>query len=193
MVDEGGLSSESFGIYCLQIHTHDGCCGTCVIASHNSDHQGKLFSFPRAEEILTSNKALWFSPGGGSVVYATFDDTDVGEISFSEFGGDDSEHDPPPYPKVHTLRYPKAGTDNPRVQLKLMNLKNQNEALVTPPRSMASQDPYVISVRWIDHKDICVVWTNRPQNTSAITLCSPPNYACKEVGEISSEFCVQLN
>ena len=43
-----------------------------------------------SEEILTSNSAIWFSSveaASVKMVYATFDDSDVGEVSYNEYGG----------------------------------------------------------------------------------------------------------
>lgn len=45
-----------------------------------------------SEEILASNSALWFSSvesASVKMVYAMFDDTEVGEVSYNEYGGND--------------------------------------------------------------------------------------------------------
>lgn len=55
-------------------------------------------------EIFMSNNAVWTSPSGQYLVYATFNDTRVGEASYTWYADD------LPYPKLRTLKYPKVGT-----------------------------------------------------------------------------------
>ena len=64
----------------------------------------KLFS----EEILGSSWATWFSKDGGRLLYATFNATKVGEVTFKIYGDSDvQQEDPPLYGKMKSLRYPK--------------------------------------------------------------------------------------
>lgn len=65
------------------------------------------------EEVLGSESAVWFSPDGSKLLYATFDDSKVGEISLNEYavGVDflslNRDVEAPKYPNTNTLRYPK--------------------------------------------------------------------------------------
>jgi hypothetical protein len=52
-------------------------------------------------EILKSNSAMWMSSDGQYLVYASFNDSLVGENSYHWYG------DNLAYPKLRTLRYPK--------------------------------------------------------------------------------------
>ncbi len=54
-------------------------------------------------EIFMSNNAVWTSPSGQYLVYATFNDSRVGEASYTWYADD------LPYPKLRTLKYPKVG------------------------------------------------------------------------------------
>ena len=51
------------------------------------------------------SEAVWFSPDSRSIVYATFNDSEVGEIKFVDYGkvGDNYSV----YPKTNAIRYPK--------------------------------------------------------------------------------------
>lgn len=42
-------------------------------------------------------------------------------------------------------------------------------------------DHYFTSVSWISLTEIAVVWLNRPQNLSIVTICSSPKWECREV------------
>ena len=57
-----------------------------------------------AEEILSSNQALWMSDDGHLMLYATFNDTLVEEQRFPWFGVQDEGK---LYPEIRSLRYPK--------------------------------------------------------------------------------------
>ena len=64
------------------------------------------------EELLGSGEAVWFSPDGSQLVYASFDDSNVGEIVLNAYGGAGqmvSDAEAPTYPKISSLRYPKVG------------------------------------------------------------------------------------
>jgi len=57
--------------------------------------------FPLAVEIFESNKALWFNPTGTTLLYASFDDSGVGEVIYPWYA------ESYPYPLLRKLRYPK--------------------------------------------------------------------------------------
>ena len=69
------------------------------------------------EEILEQSRATWFSKKGGNLIYATFNATSVGEVSFKLYGDEsndlgtnfeeNSKSEPNLYGKTKTLRYPK--------------------------------------------------------------------------------------
>lgn len=79
----------------------------------------KIYLFCFAEEILSGNSAVWFSPTASRLLYARFDDSMVGRVAFSEYvggggsgGGGNSNRvttsfDAPTYPKTKEIRYPK--------------------------------------------------------------------------------------
>lgn len=86
-----------------------------------------------SEDILKSGHAVWISPDGGGLVFATFDDSKVEEVQFELYGDGDGDGNPgsssgesDPYPKVSTMRYPKAGSRNPDVSLWLVSLADMN-------------------------------------------------------------------
>ena len=57
------------------------------------------------EEVLGSGSALWFSPDGKVLAYASFDDTDVSTESFVEYGNPGDLNDQ--YSHTHNIKYPK--------------------------------------------------------------------------------------
>lgn len=68
---------------------------------------------------MFSNEALWPSPDGHMLLFATFNDTQVEELKFPWYGEPNTER---LYPEIRSLRYPKAGTRNPEVTLRVADL-----------------------------------------------------------------------
>ncbi|XP_076028317.1 dipeptidyl peptidase 10 isoform X2 [Oratosquilla oratoria] len=130
------------------------------------------------EEILNSRSALWFSPDGSMLAYATFNDTLVTEVPIPKYSSNDKTSNV----VVKKLRYPKPGQENPRVSVwvvDLSDLRSINRNDLKPPNGVKDQDHYFTAVTWVTLSTISVVWMNRAQNTSIITTCSPTLYFCE--------------
>ena len=83
------------------------------------------------EEIMSSNRALWFSPDGNKLAYAQFNDSLVDEVVLPDYQQQSQQ-----YLQTKRFRYPKAGSVNPTVKLfvvDLNNLENLQTYYVTPP------------------------------------------------------------
>lgn len=57
------------------------------------------------EEVLASASALWFSPDGRHLAFATFNDTNVKDIEIPKYGSPGNMKDQ--YPKEIKIKYPK--------------------------------------------------------------------------------------
>ncbi|XP_072156634.1 inactive dipeptidyl peptidase 10 isoform X2 [Bemisia tabaci] len=141
------------------------------------------------EEILGTNTALWMSSDGNLLLYACFNDSLVGEVKFPWYGtSDDSQQY---YPEIRSLRYPKAGTNNPEVSLfvaDLSDVSNIKTKLLKPPMMLGQTKGYYFSaVTLISSNEACVVWLNRAQNTSMTTICKSPLWTCIEAQRVSGE------
>ncbi|XP_047736986.1 venom dipeptidyl peptidase 4 isoform X1 [Hyalella azteca] len=130
------------------------------------------------EEVLHSRKALWFSPSGERLLYAQFNDTLVREVPITQYGVGAK------YPSLTMVRYPKPGDAIPRVTLWMVDLasgKYERLSDIKPPEVIRDQDYYVTAVTWVAKNSVSVVWMNRPQNTSIISICSEPQYYCEPI------------
>ncbi|XP_044263326.1 inactive dipeptidyl peptidase 10 isoform X1 [Tribolium madens] len=139
------------------------------------------------EEILGSNSALWMSSDGLLLVFASFNDSLVEELRFPWYG---SANEGRLYPDIRSLRYPKPGTRNPKVTLTIADLADTSNIkikTVIPPVALANVEYYFTSVSWISLTEISVVWLNRPQNLSLITICTSPKWDCRETQRITSD------
>ena len=69
----------------------------------------KLCTFCFSEDILRQDNAIWISPDGKKVVYATFNDSQVQSVRWKIYGnGYDASVNP--YPGEAFMRYPKVHT-----------------------------------------------------------------------------------
>ena len=59
-----------------------------------------------SEDILKSDNAIWISPDGQKIVYATFNDSQVQSVQWKIYG-DGRDASVNPYPTEAFMRYPK--------------------------------------------------------------------------------------
>ena len=86
------------------------------------------------EEVLPRPEAIWSSPDGSHILFASFNDTRVTELEFPWFGtqmGQNGFGGIPTvatkrgtFPPSRTIRYPTPGSPNPEVDLWLIDLNN---------------------------------------------------------------------
>ncbi|XP_069698426.1 venom dipeptidyl peptidase 4 isoform X2 [Periplaneta americana] len=136
------------------------------------------------EEVLSSNTALWFSPDGKNLAFASFDDnrTRVMSIPFYGLPGN------PDYQYTHAvnIRYPKPGTPNPAVSLSMVNLEeaiggSPTVAVLQPPQDLIQSEPILSAVTWASDDALAAVWMNRVQNTAKIVSCTTRTPLCREL------------
>ncbi|XP_040078194.1 inactive dipeptidyl peptidase 10 isoform X3 [Ixodes scapularis] len=148
------------------------------------------------EEVLASSSALWWSPRGRSLCYATFNDSGVKTISLPVYRGQ--------YPETHELRYPKAGSPNPLVELRVVSLASADGAgapvskLVQPPQELLdkTKEYYVTLVSFLDEESLLVNWLSRTQNWTLLSVCreAASAWACaKQAQEAVSGGWIELS
>ncbi|KAL1431700.1 hypothetical protein MTO96_013809 [Rhipicephalus appendiculatus] len=120
------------------------------------------------EEVLGSSSALWWSPGGSRLCYATFNDSAVSAMTLPLYEGQ--------YPALLPLRYPKAGTTNPEVELHVVAVTHGGaEAAkpVQPPQELLEKtsEYYVTMVAFLDEKALLVNFLSRAQNWTLVSVC----------------------
>lgn len=47
--------------------------------------------------------------------------------------------------------------------------------------TFSNREHYFTSAAWVSQTEVSVVWMNRPQNLSVVTLCKSPMWYCQEV------------
>ncbi|XP_054285172.1 inactive dipeptidyl peptidase 10 isoform X2 [Macrosteles quadrilineatus] len=139
------------------------------------------------EDVLTPpHDALWCSPDGSYLLFASFNDSEVRNFNFPWFSLSESAaaENGATFPASRSVRYPTPGSPNPSVKLWLADLNNTKEKYkeVRPPEVFEDQDYYLTSAGWIDddNQQVAAIWMNRPQNLTIISSCSTPHWQCVE-------------
>lgn len=122
------------------------------------------------EEVYSSETAMWYSPDGRHLAFATFNDTLVKNIVYSHYGTPGSLEDQ--YPREVKIKYPKAGTQNPAVSLSVIDLTNPSSkaVILQAPVHLITNDHILFTVNWWNETHVIATWTNRVQNQSQITM-----------------------
>lgn len=104
-------------------------------------------AFALTEEIFTTPEAIWSSDDGTHIMYASFNDSNVGVMTYPWFasgavisaGGVGSGSS---FPETRTVRYPTPGTVNPDISLWIIDVSNVSNVQrwpVLPPHALDGQ------------------------------------------------------
>ncbi|KAM3510117.1 hypothetical protein MY11210_006034 [Beauveria gryllotalpidicola] len=97
------------------------------------------------EDVLEAAEALWYSPDGKFIAYLSLNDTGVGTYTIPYFMN--GKEFAPAYPKELKVRYPKAGTTNPRVSLHLLNVESRESKNI--PIDAFGDETIIGEVAWV--------------------------------------------
>lgn len=125
---------------------------------------------------------LWWSNDGRYLSYLTFDDAQVEPTPIEYYDSYLIESNN--NPKIHYEPYPRAGGINPRVTVHVVDLvasinsEDVESTTILPPLDLVKQqqnDPrlsyYVTYVGWLTNNQLLIMWSNRAQNSSILSLC----------------------
>lgn len=137
------------------------------------------------EEVFGTDYALWFSPDSSKMAIVSFDDTEVEQFTYHIYGVPGSLEDQ--YPEDVTLRYPKSGTTNPTVLLRVIDLLTLPVAPELPvwrsipaPVTQVGADHIIGDIVWRTNNGLLVSWLNRRQNTLRMEKCAFDTATCEE-------------
>jgi len=72
------------------------------------------------------------------------------------------------------------------LQLKLMTDKLTCDTHLRSSYVGCCREYYFTAVTWVSVTEVSVVWMNRQQNLSLVTVCKSPMWYCQEVNKLSA-------
>lgn len=111
------------------------------------------------EEVLESDTALWWSPNGEYLAYLKSNDSQVPEFPIPYFVYNDYNNS---YPDLLKLKYPKAGYNNPIVNVVLFG-NNQTEVI-------DYNEGIITEVVWVGDDNLLLKTTNRESDYLKVLL-----------------------
>ncbi|XP_068751485.1 dipeptidyl peptidase 4-like isoform X1 [Montipora capricornis] len=135
------------------------------------------------EDVTLSNSAMWFSPDGRYLIFVQSNDTLVKWFPYMWYGKNSAI-----YTTVKRIPYPKPGSMNPVVTIKLVDLENiplnltetPNTTVLHPPTEFQAVEHYYTNVAWASNSSVMIWWLNRAQNKAIASMCNATTAICNE-------------
>ncbi len=135
------------------------------------------------EEEFVVTQAYFWSPDSKSIAFYRFDDSKVPVYSMNEY------HDSL-YPSVNSFRYPKAGTPNPKVAIKIYNIPSAATVNIIPPGSFE----YVPRIKWTESSSqLSVQFMNRHQDSLVFVLADASTGKASPIFTETSKTYIDIN
>jgi dipeptidyl-peptidase-4 len=140
------------------------------------------------QEEFDEPSGYWWSPDGRRIAYLEVDERGVGAVPLLGYRGGATLSTP--------LRYPRAGTANPRVELRVVEVATGKSLAVRLPESLG-ESPYLGRVRWLpDGEHLALQALTRDQkrrDTLLFDLTTPKRRARVVHREVSASAWVELS
>lgn len=137
------------------------------------------------EEVLAGNGATWWSLDGKFLAMLRTNETDVPEYPVQYFLHRPSGTEPPAglenYPEVRQIKYPKAGTPNPIVNLRFYDVEKNELFFIEMPEDFEDDDRIIIEVIWAPEGKVLIRETNRESDVVKIFLVDAKSRSAKLV------------
>lgn len=128
------------------------------------------------EEVFGGNSATWWSDSGTFIAFLRTNETLVPEYPIQFFIDRPSGKQPPPgqetYPEVQQLKYPKAGSPNPFVDLLFYDSARGDIFTVDVSGGFPRDDLLITDITWVGKK-VLVKVTNRVSDVMRVILVDP--------------------
>ena len=133
------------------------------------------------EEELELSQAFEWSVDGKKIAFYRFNEEAVKQWNMKIYDG--------LYPTNEQFKYPKAGEENAKVEIKLFDLAKNN----TIPVKLNSEYEYLTSINWTkDANTLAVMSSNRHQNELHINLVDASNGSSKVIYTEKSETYIEM-
>ncbi|KAI0164630.1 dipeptidyl peptidase IV N-terminal region-domain-containing protein [Xylariaceae sp. FL1272] len=125
------------------------------------------------EEVFGANSATWWSGTGDFMAFLRTNETRVPEYPIQYFIDRPSGEQPPEgeknYPEVQHIKYPKAGSPNPVVELLFYDMTKGSTFTVEIEGGFAADDLLITDITWAGNK-VLIKETNRVSDIMRVVL-----------------------
>jgi len=157
----------------LYIHKLDFGTEVAVTKNDNPDIISGIADWLYEEEFATTALFAW-SPDSKQLAFIRLDETQVPTFTWENYLSNDeqptTDDNYPQYPRLDSLRYPKAGCPNAKASVCVYDVATK--AIRTMQLNQASEDVYFPRLRWTDATTLMVLCVNRDQTMMEVMSCN---------------------
>ena len=146
----------------LYIHKLDFGTEVAVTKEENTDLISGVADWLYEEEFGTTALFAW-SPDSKQLAFVKLDETEVPSFSWEVYS--DTQ-----YPKIESLRYPKAGCKNAKASVCVYDVATKG--ILTMQVNPKNEDVYFPRLQWYDANTLFVVRMNRDQTKMEVLSCN---------------------
>lgn len=135
------------------------------------------------EEVLATDKALWWSPDESNLIFMKTDESDVPKYNIDYYVQD--ANGASKYPKSKEFSYPKPGFNNPKVSLKIYSFETGEVQDVKRESDLG--DEYIIyEALFVGDEDFLIKETDRESNMLHVRHFNPVSGESKVVFKVDA-------
>ncbi|PIC29718.1 hypothetical protein B9Z55_021217 [Caenorhabditis nigoni] len=150
--------------------------GTIRVSNGGENTVDGLFDWIYEEEIFGKKDALWWSPNGNRLAFASFDNHLTKNVSLKSY------HRLHSYTIDTNLHYPKTFAKVlPTYSLSIWDKKAEQSKQMDVQLKDSVAYHYLLAVKWVEIngvEKVVSVWANRYQNEVALTICDWESAIC---------------
>ena len=146
----------------LYIHKLDFGTEVAVTKEENTDMISGVADWLYEEEFGTTALFAW-SPDSKQLAFVKLDETEVPSFSWEVYSNTQ-------YPKIESLRYPKAGCKNAKASVCVYDVATKG--ILTMQVNPKNEDVYFPRLQWYDENTLFVVRMNRDQTKMEVLSCN---------------------
>lgn len=130
------------------------------------------------EEVMETDRTLWWSPKGDYLAFYKINETQVGEFVIPYYVQEPEDV----YSKLKSIKYPKSGTPNPVAAIVLYDLKKGKASQV----ELSASPDLLIETKWVGDRMLLVKSTDRSSDVLTVHLVDAEEKESKVVRKESS-------
>ena len=152
----------------LYIHKLDYGTEIAVTKDENPDIISGVADWLYEEEFGTTALFAW-SPDSKMIAFVKLDETEVPAFSWEAYLTSEGY---PQYPRMESLRYPKAGCENAKASVCVYDVATKGIVKLKELTNERVNDFYFPRLRWTDESTLMVLRVNRDQTKMEVFSCN---------------------